>query len=154
MHRAGEDVVRALALIHIVIGMHPARHPPFAAQQLTRAIRQHLVDVHVALCPRSGLPHHQGKRLRVLTRQHLIGRLAYRRRLLGTQQAKLPIDLGRRPFDPHQGVDQGARHFLVGDTKMRQRALRLCAPQLLRRDGDLPHRVAFSTIPRHPPFLL
>jgi hypothetical protein len=56
MHRGRERIVRRLAHIDVVIGVHRRFRAELAAEHLDRTVRDHLVDVHIRLCAASGLP--------------------------------------------------------------------------------------------------
>ena len=58
VHGGGKHVVARLAAVHIVVGVHQALLAARAAQQLAGSVGQHLVEVHVGLRARAGLPHH------------------------------------------------------------------------------------------------
>jgi hypothetical protein len=73
--------------------VHQARLAALAAQQLAGAVGQHLVDVHIGLRARAGLPHHQRELARVLAGQHLIGGGVDGLGLLGIQQTQRMVDV-------------------------------------------------------------
>ena len=56
VHRGGEGVVAALAHVHVVVRSHRLLAAQLAAEQLDGAVGQDLVDVHIALGARTGLP--------------------------------------------------------------------------------------------------
>jgi hypothetical protein len=73
MHRRRKDVVRRLSEIDFIVRMHQALLSALAAQQLRGAVGQHLVDVHVALRPRPGLPDDERELRVVAPGEHLVG---------------------------------------------------------------------------------
>ena len=99
VHRGRENVVRRLAEVHVVVGVHQALLPALAAEQLGSAVGEHLIDVHVGLRAGAGLPHHQRKLGIVAAGQHLLGGASDGLRLLFRQQAEVRIDRGRRLLD-------------------------------------------------------
>ena len=131
VHPGGKNVVRRLPEVHVVVGVHQALLPALAAEQLGSAVGEHLVDVHVGLGARAGLPHHQRKFRVVAAGQHLVGRARDGLRLLFRKQAEVGIDAGRRFLDERQRVDQRERHALARDAEEAAAALRLRAPQAL-----------------------
>ena len=145
VHGGGKHVVAGLAAVHVVIGVHQAPFPALAAQQLAGAVGQHLVDVHVGLRARAGLPHHQRKFARVVARNHLVGSdgdgLGNGRVL----QAQRLVDHGRSPLHQRQRADDFTRLLFARDVEVLQRALRLRAPQLIGGDLDGAKGVAFGT---------
>ena len=48
-------------MVHVVVGMNRLLRTNDAAGELDRAIGDHLVGIHVGLCPRSGLKDNQWK---------------------------------------------------------------------------------------------
>ena len=71
VHCGRERVVRRLAHIDVVVGMHRCLGAELAAQQFIGAIGDHLVEVHVGLGARTGLPDHQRKMIVELAVDHL-----------------------------------------------------------------------------------
>ena len=136
VHGRGVDVVGRLAAVDVVIGVDPPPAPARAAQKLAGAVGQHLVDVHVGLGARAGLPDHQGKFAVVPPCQHFVGSGHDRLCLGGVQQPQVRIDRGRRPLDAHQRGNQLARLPLARDVKVRQRALGLRPPEAMGRHLD------------------
>lgn len=65
-----EGVVGALALVDVVVGVYHLG-PQLAAQDLDRAVGDHLVGVHVALRAAARLPHHQREVVRQRAVRHL-----------------------------------------------------------------------------------
>ena len=128
MHRRRENVVRALALVDIIVRVHLTLHPARPAQQLTRAVGQHLIHIHIALRAGAGLPDSQRKGVRMLACQHFIRGLNNRLRFLRGQQAEIVIHLRRRALGQRQRVDKLDRHFFRRNAEMFQRALGLRAP--------------------------
>jgi hypothetical protein len=116
--------------------VHQARLAALAAQQLAGAVGQHLVDVHVGLRARAGLPHHQRELARVLAGQHLIGGGVDGLGLLGIQQTQRMVDRGRGLLDLRQRGNDLARLLLAADVEVLQRALRLRAPEPVGRNVD------------------
>ena len=73
VHRRGKHVIRRLAAVHVVIGMHAPRVTTLTPQQLTGAVGQHFVHVHIGLRPGTGLPNHQRELIRMPAGNDLIG---------------------------------------------------------------------------------
>jgi hypothetical protein len=148
--RGGEGVVGGLALVDVVVGVDEPRLAALAAEDLARAVGQHLVDVHVGLRPAARLPHHQRELVLVLAREHLVGRCDDRLAFSLVEQLQLDVDERRGLLDQHQRADQLARHLLGRDLEVLQRALRLSAPQPVRRDRDLAEAVLLhARLPGH-----
>ena len=98
IHGGGEDVVRRLAAIDVVVRMHAARSvvrsATRAAHQLARAVRDDFVDVHVGLRARPRLPDQQRELVRVPAGEDLVGGRDDRVALVRAQRAEPAIDHG------------------------------------------------------------
>jgi hypothetical protein len=99
MHGRGEAVIRGLAHIDVVVGVHRRLLPPLATQHLARSGRDHLIDVHVGLSAGSGLPYQQWKMIIEFSVHHLARRPRYGLGALLVEGAQPMVDLGRRMFD-------------------------------------------------------
>ena len=144
VHRAREGVVRRLAHVDVIVGMHRALGAELAAEREVGLVGDDLVGVHVALGARAGLPHDQRKLGVELAIGNLGGRGLDRVGELGVQQAELAIGPRRRALDQPQRVHQRQRHPLPADAEVLQGSLRLRAPQPVGRDGDFAHGVGFD----------
>ena len=136
MHGRGIDVVAGLAFVHVVIRVHQARLATLAAQQLAGAVGQHLVDVHIGLRARAGLPHHQREFARVLAGQHLIGGGVDGLGLLGIQQTQGMVHRGRCLLHLRQRGNDLARLLFAADVEVLQRTLGLGPPEPVGRNVD------------------
>ena len=144
VHGGREHVVARLTAVDVVVRMHQTALPALATEQLARAIRQHLVHVHVGLRAGAGLPDHQRKLVRVHAGDDLICRGNDGLHLLFVLQAECLVHHRRRPLDLRQRSDDFARLALARDVEVLQRALRLRAPELVGRDRDRAEGVAFN----------
>ena len=149
VHGGGKHIVRALAFIDIVIGVDFSRHPPLTAEQFTGAVSQHLVHIHIALGAGTGLPDSQRELLGVFSGQYFVSGGDDRPGFLRRQQAKILIDLRRRPLGQREGIYQFPGHFFGRDAEMLQRTLGLGAPEFIGRDVDGAHRVFFTAMRCH-----
>src|SRR4029077_11338732 len=75
VHCGGEGVVAALPHVYVVVRPHRLLAAQHATQKLDRAVGQDLVDVHVALGARTGLPDIERELVIKLARYRLVGRL-------------------------------------------------------------------------------
>ena len=90
MHRGREGIVRGLAEIDMIVGMD-RRHPaPRRSKAFVGAIGDHLVDVHVRLGARTGLPDFQGKMIVKPPGDDLVGRRDDRRRSFVFETTRAP----------------------------------------------------------------
>ena len=111
--------------------------------ELTAAIGNHLVDVHVELRPAAGHPDVERKHFVMLPGENLVahfddqpvGRLIHP--LAGV------IRVGRPLFQGGVGGDHLPGDQIFADAEMFERALRLSAPQLVGGNIDLTHAVRF-----------
>ena len=106
VHRGREDIVRRLAEVDVVV--RDARAWPAAASARDARLRDDLVDVHVALRARAGLPHRQRELGIELAGRHARRRGCDRLGLGRVEQAQLAVDLGGGALDLGQRMDQRA----------------------------------------------
>ena len=144
VNRRRKHVVRRLPQVHIVVRVHAAIGTQPPAQRDGRQIGDDLVDVHVALRARSGLPHRQRELV-----FHLAGGDARRGRghrlgLRGVQQAEIAVDLGRGALDLRQRMHDRRGHALRADGEEAQAAFGLRAPQGIARHLDGAEAVCFA----------
>ena len=135
VHCGREHVVRRLPEVDLVVRVHQALLAALAAEQLRGAVGKHLVDIHVALRARSGLPHDQRELGVVPAGEHLAGRALNPLGLGFLEEPQLQIDRGGHFLDQRQAMDHLERHALAGDAEKAPAALGLRAPQA--RGGDL-----------------
>ncbi len=109
----------------MVIRMNLLVAPQLLTQNLPRAIRQHLIRVHVQAHTRARLKHIHNKVLMVLPIEHLLRRLRNRLPLLRSNQPKLSIRLSRRQLDHRQRPNQKPVRPQSADRKISNRAGRL-----------------------------
>ena len=144
MHRGREAVVRRLAHIDVIVGMHGLLGAPLAAEHFIGAGRDHLVRVHVGLGAGAGLPDHQRKVIVELAVDHLLRGAGDGARAAGIERAEAVVDLGGRALHDAQCADQRNRHALVADPEIAARAFGLRAPQALGGDLDRAEGVGFG----------
>src|SRR5207245_3776247 len=73
-HRGRRGVVRGLAHVHVVVGVHVLVRPETATEDLVGAVGQNLVDVHVERDARAGMEYVYYELVDVLTGEDLISR--------------------------------------------------------------------------------
>jgi len=120
MHRRGKDIVRRLAAIHIIVRMHQPALAAFATEQLAGAIRQHLVDIHVGLRARTGLPHDERKFNGVLSCNHLVSGTPDGVGFELILQAQRMVNACRGPLDLRQRMNDLARLLFTGNIEVLQ----------------------------------
>ena len=79
-----------------------------------------------------------------LARDHFIARLHDELRLVGGQLAEILIDQRGGFLEDAERANHLARHDVVADIEMKQRALCLRAPVLIGGHFNLAHRIGFD----------
>src|ERR1700723_2840450 len=92
------------------------------AGELDRAIGDDFVGVHVGLRAGAGLPDAQGKKLVEFSLDNFVGGLYDQLGLVGGELAEIAIYLGASLLEQAEGADDGARHPIVSDREVQQRA--------------------------------
>ena len=141
VHGGREGVVRRLAAIDMVVGVHERFLPTLAAEELGRAIGDHLVGVHVRLGAGAGLPDHQREMVVEGAGHDLVGSRHDRIGELAVQRTIALVHLRRRTLHDAERAHQGQRHALAADLEVLQAALGLRAPIARRVDLDRPERI-------------
>ena len=118
--------------------------PSDTASDLDRPVGDDLVDVHVRLGARAGLPDTQRELIIELPGCHLFGRLDDQCRRGLVHLAEVTVDHGRGLLEHPKGVDQGVGHGVVGDGEVMEGSSRLGPPVALLGDLDRPHAVSFG----------
>src|SRR5690606_1143589 len=126
--------------IHMVVGVDALR-ADLRAAELQRAVRDHLVRVHVRRGAASRLEDVDHEVRIVLTGDHLVSGLddILRERVL--QQAQLRVRLCRCLLEHAERGNELAREPQVADGKVFYGPLRLCTPQCIGRNLHLAERV-------------
>jgi hypothetical protein len=128
VHGRGVGVVRRLAEVDVVVGMHRRLGAHRPAQPLDGAVGDHLVGVHVRLRARAGLPHDQREVIVQLPLGDLLGRLDDGRADRRIEFAQRHVGLGGGALDDAEGPDDRQRLSLPSDLEVLQAALGLRAP--------------------------
>jgi hypothetical protein len=128
MHRRGIGIVRRLAHVDVIVGMDRLFRAQLAAEHLDRAVRNHLVGVHVGLRARAGLPHDEGEMVVKLAFQHLLRRRHNRFADRRVELAEVHIGFGRGALDDAERPDNRRRLLLPADLEIVARAFGLGAP--------------------------
>ena len=119
--------------------------PSLPPTQLDRPVGDHLVDVHVRLRARAGLPDVQRELGVQVAADDLVRDLTDQVGLPSGQPTGLAVDDRRGLLDVAVGVVDGLGHPVVADVEVDQRSLGLRAPVVVGRHLDLAERVALGT---------
>src|SRR5260364_6360 len=107
--------------------MNRARAAAPAPGKFTGAVRNDLIQIHMSLRARAGLPNRERKFFSMPPGNDFIG----------------------GALDQRQRANQLGRWFFGGNTEIPQRALRLRAPQARRGDGDFSKGIVLKTCGFH-----
>ena len=143
VHCRREGVVRGLAHVDVVIGPDRMLAAERAAQQLDRAVRDHLVDVHVRLGAGAGLPNKQRVVRVERAGDGLVGGAQDGVALPVGQPAGRGVDQRAGLLDHAIGVVDGLRHEVAADVEMQQRTLGLRTPVAVGRNLHVAHGIEF-----------
>src|SRR5262249_4776032 len=117
--------------------------------ELTAAVRDHLVHVHVELRSAAGHPYVKRKHVVMLAGENLVTRLNDELVGLGVESFPGVIGVRGRLLQRRVRGDHLARDQVVPDAEVLERALRLGSPQSVGRDVHLAQTVEFSTYRAH-----
>ena len=120
VHGRGEDVVRRLAHVHVVV-----RVDVVAGQR-----RDHLVRVHVRRRARAGLEDVDRELVVELARGDAVGGGGDPLGLVGVEQAEVGVHASSGSLDPAQPARDGSGNRLPGDGEVLDRLARLSSPKL------------------------
>ena len=136
VHGGGEGVVGGLGHIDVVVGVAQlfgggdVLGGGQTGGQDARAVRHHLVDIHVGLGPAPRLPYGQGKVAVQLARYDLVAGTADGRASLGGHagRAEGGVGLGGGLFEVAEGADDLGGHLFGADGEVFETPLGLRAP--------------------------
>src|SRR6201996_3483920 len=116
-------VVTGLSHVHMVIGMDRIFQPDRLARDLTHAIRDHLVGVHVGAGAGTGLENVERKAAVQLSLDNLFRSLNDEACTLSVESLTIPIGLGGAPLDKPERANQWTTKAISADGKIEDRAL-------------------------------
>ncbi len=138
--RRRDHVVRRLREVHVVVGMD------LGAEDLRRAVRDHLVGVHVRGRPRPGLVDVEDELVVPFPRHHLGGRGDDRLRDRRVDAAHVGVHERGGLLDRAQRLDEAPAEALAADGEVLERALGLGAVQGRLGHLHLAQRVLFDPV--------
>jgi hypothetical protein len=121
VHRGGEDVVRGLAHVHVVV----------AVDRVAGDVGDHLVGVHVRRGPGPRLEDVHGELVVVAALRHLVTGGGDLVGDLVVQLAQVGVGPSRGGLQPAQPVDHRGRDGMSGDLEVLDGLGRLAAPELV-----------------------
>ena len=145
VHRGWKGIVRRLPPVDVIVRVNRRLRADLAAQHLDRAVRDHLVGIHVGLGAGPGLPDHQREVIVQLAVDHLLPRIGDRLAEVFFQGAERDIGQGRGALLNAESADERQWHALAADLEVAEAALRLGAPVTVGRYRDGAHAVGFGS---------
>src|SRR5262245_48814364 len=122
----------------MVVRMHRSLAAKRLARELSAAIGDHFVYVHVVLGTTTPHPHMQRKHVVMLTGEDFVASLNDQRVLLITEPLTGMVCYGHGFLQNGISGDHLAGNQILADAEMLQRALCLGPPQTISRHLDLP----------------
>ena len=144
MHGGRKGIVRGLAHVDVIVRMHRRLAAELSAKQLDRAVRDHLVQVHVRLGARAGLPDDQREVIVELAVDHLARGAGDRAGPAAIEQAEPLVGFRRGELDDAHRAHERLRHSFSADAEILPRALGLRAPVAVGRHLDRTERVGLG----------
>ena len=144
VHRRGKVVVRRLRHVDVIVRMHRRFAAKRRARELAASVRDHLVDVHVELGAAAGHPDVQREHVVMLAGQDFVADLGDQVEGLVVQTTAGVVRCCRAPLQDRIGGDHLARHQVLPDAEVLERALRLRSPEPVRGNLDLAEAVGFD----------
>src|SRR2546426_2150145 len=133
----------------MVVRMDGALLPERVAEDLVRAVRDHLVRVHVGRGATASLEDVE-RELRVqLAVHHFLTRLDDRLADLVVEQSEFHVRLGARHLDQAESIDEAPAETDSADREVFDRSLSLDPPVRVFWDFDLPQEVSLDAELRH-----
>ena len=105
VHGCGEGIVRRLPHVDMVVRVNWFFAAFFAAQQFDGAVGNHLIHIHIGLCARARLPHHQRELVVPFACLNFLRHIHNGIGHCYIQLAHLQIHLCRRLLDDGQSMD-------------------------------------------------
>ena len=136
VHGRRIGIVRRLAHVDVVVGVHRLLGAEHAPQHLDRPVRDDLVGVHVRLRAGARLPHGQRKVLVELALAHFLRGRGDGFAELRVEPAERHVHVGSCALDDAERAHDRLGLLLPADLEIAERALRLGAPIFIGRHLD------------------
>jgi len=146
VHGGREGVVRALAAVHMVVGVNRLLGAHLAARDLDRAVADDLVGVHVRLGARAGLEDHQREVLVELALDDLVGGLHDQVGDIRRQLAQIRVGLSSSLLEYAESLDHrpAPDESRASDVEVLQAPLGLSAPVPVSGHFNCAHGIGFD----------
>ena len=145
MENRGNDIVRRLAKVHVVVGMNRTLRAQRLAGELAGTVRDDFIGVHVRRSAGTGLKHVQRKLVAEQPIRNFPGRPLNEEALCGREQTQFLVGPGARPLHQTETAHEGLRQHAAADGKIEDRALRARAVQCVVRHRQFTHRIFFCS---------
>jgi hypothetical protein len=144
MHGGGKRVVGRLPHVDVVIRMNRCLGCDLRAGELTTAVRDHFVHVHVELRAAAGHPDVQRKHVVMLAGEYFVADPDDQLVTPVVEPIAGMVRIGGGLFQNGIRGDHLARHEVLADAEVLERALCLGSPKFVRRNLDLAKTVGFD----------
>src|SRR4030095_8445763 len=142
-------MIRRLSHIDVIVGVHRRLASEWCARELTAAVGDHLVHVHVELGAAAGHPHMQREHVVMLASEDFVASLNDQLVLLIFEPLAGMICRGSSLLQDGIGRDHLTRNQIFADAEMLKRALCLGPPELVGGDSDLAEAIGFRANVTH-----
>src|SRR5439155_25453451 len=144
--RRGEDVVRRLTHVDVIVRVDTRIDAARLAEQFRRAVGEHFVGVHVVRRAGAGLIHVDDELIAEASVENLVGGRDNRARHIGVQAAERGGGFGRGFLDQDGRGDEVVWRTQAADRKVLDGARRLDAVVRVGRNLQLAQRVALGAV--------
>src|SRR6202167_6464166 len=129
----------------MIIRMDGILTPHHAAGQFNGAVRNHLIDVHVGLRARTGLPNPKWELISECAVGHLSSGLLDQRRTLRIQFSEIVVHLRGSELEHAERTNDCRRHRFMSNRKVVETPLGLRAPVMIRWYLNRAHRIGLHS---------
>ena len=136
VHGGGKRVVGRLSHVDVVVRVHGGLAAQGCSSELTAAVGDDFVDVHVELGAAASHPYVQWKHVVMLSSQDFVAGFDDQVVLLRTKTPTGVVHIGSRFFERRVGGDHLPWNQILANAEMLERSLGLRAPKLVGRHFD------------------
>src|ERR1700735_3710453 len=149
VHRRGERIVRRLRHVDVIVRMNWCLAPERRTCELTTAVGDHLVYIHVELRTAARHPYVQREHVMMLASEDLITGLDNQFVPLVVEPTTSMIGISSGFLQRRVRCNHLARNQILSYAEMFKRPLRLCSPQLVAWHINFPEAIGFLPDVRH-----